>query len=72
MGAPAEVVARLAAVRQEFEARQQRDSAGCRQTSKDPELDQFMVFIMLHDHYFLFILGFSFISSLILKLLGCC
>lgn len=42
VGAPAEVVARLAAVRHEFEARQQQASASCVETSKDPELDQFM------------------------------
>ncbi|THG10081.1 hypothetical protein TEA_019823 [Camellia sinensis var. sinensis] len=41
VGAPPEVVARLTAVRQEFEARQ-RASATCRDGSKDPELDQFM------------------------------
>ena len=32
----------LAAAKQEFEARQ-RSSVGSRETSKDPELDQFMV-----------------------------
>lgn len=42
VGAPPEVVARLAAVRQEFEARQ-RGSAASGDDSKDPELDQFMV-----------------------------
>ncbi|XP_061374905.1 homeobox protein knotted-1-like 2 [Gastrolobium bilobum] len=41
VGAPAEVVARLAAARQDFEARQ-RSSVSSRETSKDPELDQFM------------------------------
>ncbi|MBA0720756.1 hypothetical protein Golax_008361 [Gossypium laxum] len=41
VGAPPDVVARLAAVRQEFEARQ-RSSVTSRDTSKDPELDQFM------------------------------
>lgn len=41
VGAPPEVVARLTAVRQDFEARQ-RASANCRDGSKDPELDQFM------------------------------
>ncbi|KAE9588491.1 hypothetical protein Lal_00002889 [Lupinus albus] len=41
VGAPADVVARLVAVRQEFEARQ-RSSVNSRETSKDPELDQFM------------------------------
>ncbi|GMI77291.1 BREVIPEDICELLUS, KNOTTED-like from Arabidopsis thaliana, BREVIPEDICELLUS 1 [Hibiscus trionum] len=41
VGAPPEVVARLAAVRQEFEARQ-RSSLASRDISKDPELDQFM------------------------------
>ncbi|KAK4434288.1 Homeobox protein knotted-1-like 2 [Sesamum alatum] len=41
VGAPPEVVARLAAVRQEFEARQ-RAAAATRDDSKDPELDQFM------------------------------
>lgn len=44
MGAPPEVVARLAAARQEFEARQ-RSSVTCRDGSKDPELDQFMVIL---------------------------
>jgi hypothetical protein len=42
VGAPAEVVARLSAARQEYEARQ-RSSVTSRETSKDPELDQFMV-----------------------------
>ncbi|XP_075483940.1 homeobox protein knotted-1-like 2 [Primulina tabacum] len=41
VGAPPEVVARLTAVRQEFEARQ-RAGAAVRDVSKDPELDQFM------------------------------
>lgn len=41
VGAPPEVVARLSAARQEFEARQ-RSSLTSRETSKDPELDQFM------------------------------
>ncbi|PPS08433.1 hypothetical protein GOBAR_AA12213 [Gossypium barbadense] len=41
VGAPPEVVARLAAVRQEFEARQ-RSSVTSRDNSKDAELDQFM------------------------------
>ena len=44
MGAPAEVVARLGAAKQDFEARQ-RSSMSTRDTSKDPELDQFMVII---------------------------
>ncbi|KAK1405616.1 homeobox protein knotted-1-like 2 [Heracleum sosnowskyi] len=42
VGAPAEVVARLGAIRHEFEIRQQQASASCGETSKDPELDQFM------------------------------
>ncbi|KAL8145359.1 homeotic protein knotted-1-like [Apium graveolens] len=41
VGAPAEVMAKLATIRQEFEARQQA-SISCGETSKDPELDQFM------------------------------
>ncbi|KAE8659194.1 Homeobox protein knotted-1-like 1 [Hibiscus syriacus] len=41
VGAPPGVVARLAASRQEFEARQ-RSSVASRDFSKDPELDQFM------------------------------
>ncbi|KAK9756520.1 hypothetical protein RND81_01G103500 [Saponaria officinalis] len=41
VGAPPEVAARLAATHQEFEARRRVFSA-CRDTSKDPELDQFM------------------------------
>ncbi|KAF3447491.1 hypothetical protein FNV43_RR12677 [Rhamnella rubrinervis] len=41
VGAPAEVVARLSAARQDFEARQ-RSSVTSRDVSKDPELDQFM------------------------------
>ncbi|CAA0840729.1 Homeobox protein knotted-1-like 1 [Striga hermonthica] len=40
VGAPPEVVARMAEVRQEFEARQRATAAG--DGSKDPELDQFM------------------------------
>lgn len=44
VGAPPEVVARFAAARQEFEARQ-RSSSSSRENSKDPELDQFMVII---------------------------
>nr|GMC52468.1 homeobox protein knotted-1-like 2 [Ipomoea batatas] len=43
VGAPPEVVARLAAVRQEFESRQRAAGLGGRDiSSKDPELDQFM------------------------------
>ncbi|XP_027332510.1 homeotic protein knotted-1-like [Abrus precatorius] len=41
IGAPPEVVARMVAAKQEFEARQ-RSSVGSRETSEDPELDQFM------------------------------
>ncbi|GAU26942.1 hypothetical protein TSUD_06150 [Trifolium subterraneum] len=41
VGAPPDVVARLVAARQEFEARQ-RSSVNSRENSKDPELDQFM------------------------------
>ncbi|XP_019174076.1 PREDICTED: homeotic protein knotted-1-like [Ipomoea nil] len=41
VGAPPEVVARLSAVRQELEGKQ-RASFGSRDSSKDPELDQFM------------------------------
>ncbi|KAH6764931.1 homeobox knotted-like protein [Perilla frutescens var. hirtella] len=41
VGAPPEVVARLTAVRQEFETSQRAAAAG-REVSKDPELDQFM------------------------------
>jgi hypothetical protein len=40
------VVARLVAARQEFEARQ-RSSVNSRENSKDPELDQFMVQIIV-------------------------
>ncbi|KAL1821856.1 hypothetical protein DCAR_0418284 [Daucus carota subsp. sativus] len=42
VGAPAEVVARLGAIRHEFEVGQQQASASCGETCKDPELDQFM------------------------------
>ncbi|KAK7351254.1 hypothetical protein VNO77_10567 [Canavalia gladiata] len=42
VGAPPEVVARLAAVRRDFDARQRSNSVRSRETSKDPELDQFM------------------------------
>nr|ANW83048.1 knotted-like protein 1a [Pyrus x bretschneideri] len=41
VGAPSDVMARLSVARQEFEARQ-RSSGTSRETSKDPELDQFM------------------------------
>ncbi|XP_058725064.1 homeotic protein knotted-1-like [Vicia villosa] len=41
IGAPPEVVARMVEARQEFEARQ-RSSVNSRESSKDPELDQFM------------------------------
>lgn len=51
MGAPPEVVARLSAARQEFESRQ-RSSSSSRDTSKDPELDQFMVFFFHFCIYF--------------------
>jgi hypothetical protein len=50
VGAPPEVVARLAASRQEFEARR-RSSVTSRESSKDPELDQFMVIIYSHDEF---------------------
>lgn len=42
VGAPPEVVARLTAVRQEFEATQGAAAAGGGEAAKDPELDQFM------------------------------
>nr|AXL67962.1 homeobox protein knotted-1-like protein [Viola albida]AXL67963.1 homeobox protein knotted-1-like protein [Viola albida var. takahashii]AXL67964.1 homeobox protein knotted-1-like protein [Viola chaerophylloides] len=42
VGAPPEVVARLGAVRQEFESRQRSSVSAGRANSKDPELDQFM------------------------------
>ncbi|KAL1540275.1 Homeotic protein knotted-1 [Salvia divinorum] len=42
VGAPPDVVARLAAVRQEFEASQRAAATAGRDVSKDPELDQFM------------------------------
>nr|DAD41595.1 TPA_asm: hypothetical protein HUJ06_015918 [Nelumbo nucifera] len=41
IGAPPEVVARLTAVRRDFET-QQRSTVTCRGASTDPELDQFM------------------------------
>ncbi|XP_058069640.1 homeotic protein knotted-1-like [Magnolia sinica] len=41
VGAPPEVVARLAAIMQEFETRE-RSTVSCRDASADPELDQFM------------------------------
>ncbi|MBA0738209.1 hypothetical protein Gogos_011605, partial [Gossypium gossypioides] len=42
VGAPPEVAARLAAARQEFEARRRSAVSSTRETIKDPELDQFM------------------------------
>ncbi|XP_052484106.1 homeotic protein knotted-1 isoform X2 [Gossypium raimondii] len=42
VGAPPEVAARLAAARQEFEARRGSAVSSTRDTIKDPELDQFM------------------------------
>ncbi|KAL9450178.1 hypothetical protein AB3S75_011998 [Citrus x aurantiifolia] len=42
VGAPPEVVARLAAARQEFESRQRSSVNSRDSTNKDPELDQFM------------------------------
>ncbi|KAK4484081.1 hypothetical protein RD792_011301 [Penstemon davidsonii] len=42
VGAPAEVVARLTAVRREFEARQRSSTGGSSRDHVDPELDQFM------------------------------
>ncbi|KAJ0233261.1 Homeobox protein knotted-1-like 1 [Hirschfeldia incana] len=42
IGAPPEVVDRITAARQEFEARQQRPTASVTALSRDPELDQFM------------------------------
>lgn len=39
------MVARLSAAREEFEARQ-RSSVTSRETTKDPELDQFMVTLL--------------------------
>ncbi|PKI55581.1 hypothetical protein CRG98_024029 [Punica granatum] len=42
IGAPPEVVAKLAAARQEFEARQRSSSVTSSDAAKDPELDQFM------------------------------
>ncbi|XP_057718308.1 homeotic protein knotted-1-like [Arachis stenosperma] len=42
VGAPPEVVARLVAARQEFEARQRSSVSSRESSNKDPELDQFM------------------------------
>ncbi|XP_010455230.1 PREDICTED: homeobox protein knotted-1-like 1 isoform X2 [Camelina sativa] len=42
IGAPPEVVDRITAARQDFEARQQRSTPSLSASSKDPELDQFM------------------------------
>ncbi|XP_009134082.1 homeobox protein knotted-1-like 1 isoform X2 [Brassica rapa] len=42
IGAPPEVVDKITAARQEFEARQQRPTASVTALSRDPELDQFM------------------------------
>ncbi|EOA22177.1 hypothetical protein CARUB_v10002748mg [Capsella rubella] len=42
IGAPPEVVDRITAARQDFEARQQRSTPSLSTSSKDPELDQFM------------------------------
>ncbi|KAJ1423474.1 hypothetical protein SESBI_12412 [Sesbania bispinosa] len=42
VGAPPEVAARLAEVGQDFEARQRSTVSSSRESSKDPELDQFM------------------------------
>ncbi|TYI39443.1 hypothetical protein ES332_A02G099000v1 [Gossypium tomentosum] len=42
VGAPPEVAARLAAARQEFEARRRSAVSSTRDTIKEPELDQFM------------------------------
>lgn len=53
MGAPPQVVERLVAARQEFEARQ-RSSMVSGETIKDPELDQFMVCYKLIMAYTLF------------------
>lgn len=57
VGAPPELVARLGAARQDFEARQ-RSSVSSRETSKDPELDQFMVIISKDIAYYFFNLTF--------------
>lgn len=43
IGAPPEVVDKITAATQEFEARQQRPTASVTALSRDPELDQFMV-----------------------------
>nr|AEI17372.1 Knox-like protein 1 [Arabidopsis lyrata] len=42
IGAPPEVVDRITAARQDFEARQQRPTPSVSASSRDPELDQFM------------------------------
>ncbi|KAG7552360.1 KNOX1 [Arabidopsis thaliana x Arabidopsis arenosa] len=42
IGAPPEVVDRITAARQDFEARQQRSTPSVSASSRDPELDQFM------------------------------
>lgn len=47
VGAPVEVVERLTAARQEFEARQTALAGG--DEPKDPELDQFLVMFLLLD-----------------------
>lgn len=43
IGAPPEVVDRITAARKDFEARQQRSTPSVPASSRDPELDQFMV-----------------------------
>ncbi|CAH2070622.1 unnamed protein product [Thlaspi arvense] len=42
IGAPPEVIDRITAARQDFDARQQRSTASVTASSRDPELDQFM------------------------------
>lgn len=60
VGAPPEVVARLAAAQHDFEARQ-RSSFSSKEASKDPELDQFMVGDFFHLSFT--ILGFCFANG---------
>lgn len=50
VGAPTEVVNRLAAAREDFEA-QQRSLVRSRDAPKDPELDQFMVTSYRTTHF---------------------
>lgn len=51
IGAPPEVVDKIMEARQEFEAPQQRSTVSVSASPRDPELDQFMVKLLIYIEF---------------------